>query len=190
MGAPLKKAGTQLAKLRDRPTPKQIAFFKEYLSTNKNAPLAYARVYGQNWKEGDPLTSNHKVTGPRYLDNSKIRKLLEEADAKVHAVTMKVMDRFAVTQERVLTELANLAFTNQTDLVTWDKENGVTIKDSSELSDATKSAITEIIETKKGVRVKLADKQQALLTLAKHLGLMNERIEHEHRHVAFIIEEK
>lgn len=186
MGAPLKQAVTKF-RPKDRPTQKQHDFVQEYLSNGRNAPLAYATVYARNWKKGDPMTGNYKTTGVRYLKHPKINKLLAEAEEKVHAVTVRVMSKYAITQERVLEELANLAFTSQTDLVSWDKENGVTIKDSSELSDATKSAITEIIETKKGVRVKLADKQQALLTLAKHLGLMNDKVEHEHRHVQFVI---
>lgn len=189
MGAPVKTGKAPVVyKQLDCLTEKQRRWVEEYLKNGKNGPLAYARVYAQNWKEGDPITANFRVTSTRrMLGNPKIMKVLAETEDKVHAVTVKVMNKYAISQERVLEELANLAFTNHTDLVEWS-EGKVTIKDSANLTEAAKSAITEVIETKAGVRVKLADKQQALLTLAKHLGLMNERIEHEHRHVAFIIE--
>jgi phage terminase small subunit len=188
MGAPVKTGKAPVVyKQLDCLTEKQRRWVEEYLRNGKNGPLAYARVYAQNWKEGDPVTKNHRVTSTnRMLKNPKIMKILAETEEKVHKVTVKVMDKYAITQERVLEELAALAFTNQTDLVEWS-EGKVKIKDSAELTPEAKAAITEVIETKAGVRVKLADKQQALLTIAKHLGLMNEKIEHEHRHVQFVI---
>lgn len=188
MGAPVKDKG-ELTEFRprDRPSSQQHEFVQQYLSNGRSAPLAYATVYAQNWKPGDPVTQAHSTAGYKYLKNAKVKKMLAEAEAKVKAVTVRVMDKYAVTQERVLEELARIAFTDQTDLVSWDKDGKVTVKESSELTDATKAAITEVVETKAGVRVKLADKQAALTTLAKHLGLLQEKPVSNNLAVQFVI---
>lgn len=180
MGAPLKEAAPVVFRPKDRPTEQQHEFVRQYLANGRNAPLAYATVYGQGWKPGDEPTQGQATTGRRYLKKPKIMKLLAEAEAKVYAVTERFMERYAISQERVLHELARIAFSTQTDLVSWDSINGITVKDSADLSEDVKSSIIEVSETEskdgtKKVKVKMADKRAALETLAKHLGILNEK---------------
>lgn len=177
---------------RARPTEKHHLFAREYMSNGRNAAMAYCVVYGRNWKPGDEPTQGQKVTSRRYLNHPKVKKILAEAEDKVMNVTRKVMDKYAVTQERVLEELARVAFGNVTDMVSWDEEKGVVVKKSDELTDDEKSNIAEVteIETKTGkkIKIKTRDKEKALETLAKHLGLLTERHEHKHLSVNFVID--
>src|SRR5580692_2671609 len=154
MGAPIKAEAVEF-RPKDRPTEKQHAFTREYLSNGRKAGLAYAKVYAQNF-DGTNVTLAYQRQGEKYLRHPKIKKMLAEAEAKVHAVTLKVFDKYAITQERVLEELARIAFSNQTDLVSWTKE-GVVVKDSADLTDAEKAAITEVTEyeTKTGKKIKV-----------------------------------
>lgn len=171
---------------KDRPTEKQRQFVHLYLTNGRSAPHAYMTMRGAT-----ELTENHRVTGYRLLKHPKVKKLLAEAENTVHQKTVKVFEKYAITEERVLEELARIAFSNHTDVISWN-EDGVAVKNSADLTEDAKSAIAEIteIETKSGkkVKIKMADKRAALETLAKHLGLLTEKHEHKHLAVQFVIE--
>jgi phage terminase small subunit len=91
-------------------------------------------------------------------------------------------ERYAVTTDRVVAELARIAFANTMDYWTVDS-NGQPHLDLSKITRDQGAAISEIVvdEYKDGrkedsplvkrVRIKLADKRQALVDLGRHLGL-------------------
>ncbi|WP_269715780.1 terminase small subunit [Caulobacter sp. NIBR2454] len=54
----------------------------------------------------------------------------------------------------------------------------VEMRDSSELDDDTAAAISEVSQTKEGVRLKLHDKRAALVDIGKHLGMFTDKVEH------------
>lgn len=83
--------------------------------------------------------------------------------------------RTGVTQDRVLEELAKIAFSDLRKVVTWGPD-GVEIKESEELTDFEAGAVSEVAETPlkdggKALRIKLYGKQAALDLLAKHLKM-------------------
>jgi phage terminase small subunit len=96
--------------------------------------------------------------------------------------------RFAkleITAERTLQELAKIAYADAGLYYEWGPD-GVTVRDSSELGadpmgrDST-SAVAEVLQTitEHGgtIKVKLHDKHAALVTLAKHQGLLTEKVD-------------
>ena len=49
--------------------------------------------------------------------------------------------------------------------------------DSAELDEDTVGAIAEVAQTKEGVRIKFHDKQAALVSIGRHLGMFNDKLE-------------
>lgn len=54
----------------------------------------------------------------------------------------------------------------------------IELMDSSELDDDTAAAVSEIAQTKEGVRIKFHDKKGALVDMGRHLGMFTDKIEH------------
>ena len=97
--------------------------------------------------------------------------------------------RTEVTQERVVKELARVAFADATDYVqvetrTVEKNDGtelsyqtVTLTETAELSADQRAAIAGIKQGANGVEVKLHDKIKALELLGRHIGMFNDKLE-------------
>lgn len=84
-------------------------------------------------------------------------------------------ERLGVTPERVIQEFKRLAFSNILQIVEWDDEKGIRVKNSGELLDDQAAAIAEIVasaSSNKVYRVKLHDKKPVLEAIARHLGLL------------------
>ena len=97
--------------------------------------------------------------------------------------------RTEVSQERVVKELARVAFADATDYVqvetrTVEKNDGtelsyqtVTLTETAELSADQRAAIASIKQGTNGVEVKLHDKIKALELLGRHIGMFNDKLE-------------
>jgi phage terminase small subunit len=142
-------------------TDKQAQFVREYL-IDLNASQAAVRA----GYKGDPNT-----VGPRLLANVGIRSHVEAAMAKRG-------ERTEVTADRVIREIARLAFFDPRKLLTSEGEP-IPIQ---ELDDDTAAAIAGLETATERVRgedggsthirkYKIADKNSALEKLAKHLGI-------------------
>jgi phage terminase small subunit len=166
-------------------TPKQQRFVEEYLIDLKAGP-AYRRA---GYKGDDNVCA---VEGHRLLSNPKIAAAIERAMAKRSA-------RTEITQDRVLEELARIGFADMRKLLRWTgnlprmdeasaEESGeveitaanfVQLFDSDELDDDVAACVSEISQTKDGaLKVKLHDKQAALVAIGRHLGMFKDRVEH------------
>ena len=77
-----------------------------------------------------------------------------------------------MNEETVLSALKAIAFSDFTDYIRI-VDGEVRVKDSSQLTEAQRSAIAGIKDTGKGVEIKLHDKQKALELLVKYLGLFD-----------------
>lgn len=145
-------------------TEKQKRFVQEYL-VDLNATAA-ARRAGYSEKTADRI-------GPELLGKTCVSEAVKKA-------MEKRQNRVEITQDRVLQELASIAFAKGTDYSNIIA-GCVVVNDTEELTEQQKAAIVGIKQTKEGVEIKLADKYKALELLAKHLGLLTERPETEDR---------
>ncbi len=152
-------------------TPKQERFVQEYL-IDLNATQAATRA-GYSAR-----TANEQ--GARLLANVSVRLRLQ-------AAMKERAERTHITQDRVLQELARLAFS---DLRKAFKDDG-SLKLPKEWDDDTAAAMAGVDTTTTSVgggdeeaplslttkKVKVFDKSAALTLAMRHLGLLNDKLE-------------
>lgn len=156
-------------------TPKQKRFVAEYL-IDLNASAAYKRAgYSGTGKTAD-------VNASRMLANAKVAE-------EVKLAKKKREDRTGITQDRVLQELARLAFFDMRRLYAPDG----TLKSPHDWDDDTAAALAgvEVVETQKvsvedGTiirtpefvkKAKVWDKGGALTLAMRHLGMLNDKLQ-------------
>lgn len=141
---------------------KQNRFVQEYL-IDLNATAAAKRA---GYSEKTAYSQ-----GQRLLKNVEVQAALQDAVALREK-------RTSITQDKVLTELARIAFANGTDYarVVHNKQGlaAVDLTDTDALDDDKKAAISCIKEGKFGIEVSSYDKLRALELLGKHLGMFGE----------------
>jgi len=143
-------------------TPKQQRFADEYL-IDLNATQAAIRA-GYSPRSAD-------VTAARLLANARVRAYIDQRMAE-HS------RRTGVTQERIIRELARIAFLDPTQLVDMD-----TAELRANASDDDRAAIASVkvktIPTQEGVgierEVRFSDKIKALELLGKRFGMFIDR---------------
>ena len=144
-------------------TEKQKIFADEYL-IDLNATRAYRVAY--------PSVKKDEVAA------AAAARLLK--NVKVEAYIQKRMEerqkRTEITQDRVLEELAAIAFARATDYAEV-KGECVRIKDTDALAEQQIRAIAGIKEGKYGIELKLNDKEKALELLGRHLGMFKDKLE-------------
>lgn len=169
-------------------TEKQKRFADEYL-IDLNATRAYKEVY-KNCKTDETAAA----AGTRLLRNVKVVAYIEKR--------MKDREkRTEITQDRVLEELAIIAFSKATDYAKViekqvyvevggvsvplkdDEGKPITYRDvqltlTDELSEEQKRALGLIKRGRDGMEAKPCDKIKALELLGRHLGMWNDKIEH------------
>lgn len=145
-------------------TEKQQRFVDEYL-IDLNATQAAIRA-GYSIKYAD--REGHKL-----VENSRVSEAIEKALAERSR-------RTGINQDRVVQELAKIAFVKITDVVNDDCEILPNV-DEADLA-AIESMKVKTIPTKSGEigverEVKLSSKLKALELLGKHLGMWNDKID-------------
>lgn len=150
-------------------TVKQEAFWKAFVETD-NASEAYRRAY--NTSNMKPESVNRKAK--ELLDNGKIAARLKELRAKV-------AEELEITQERVLSELAAMAFYDAGDLVVEDKGKPVEIRgpaDIRKLPERLRRCIVGWSYDRHGHFIlKLANKTSNLELIGRHLAMFVDRKE-------------
>ncbi len=144
-------------------TKKQKIFADEYL-IDLNATRAYRVAYPSVKKE-----ETAAVNGSRMLRNAKVAEYIQKR-------MQDRQKRTEITQDRVLQELAAIAFARVTDYAEV-KDGQAIIKDTGNLDEQQARAIAGIKEGKFGVEVKLNDKEKALELLGRHLGMFKDKVE-------------
>lgn len=154
-------------------TAKQIRFVDEYM-VDFNATQAAIRA-------GYKAKTAH-VIGAENLRKPKIAEEIARRQKDLQR-------RTEVTQDRVVKELARVAFADATDYacvetLTYENEDGtvspvqiVSPKDTDTLSDDQRAAIAGIKHGANGIEIKLHDKIKALELLGRHIGMFNDKIE-------------
>lgn len=156
-------------------SPKHQRFVEEFLTDFNAAGAARRAGYAKGRAN---VTAFHLLRRP-------------DIASAVAAARAKMAERANVTADRVITEMAAIAFSDITKAVRWGSalvvkdENGehilqqaVEMIASDDLPREITAAISEIAKTRDGIRIKFHDKQAALLALGKHLGMFIERHEH------------
>ena len=144
-------------------SPNDKIFADEYL-IDLNATRAYKVAYPRV-KNDDIAAAN----ASRLLRNAKVAAYISER-------MQERQKRTEITQDRVIKELAAIAFAKATDFVQIVRGN-VILTDTSELSEKQIKAIAGIKEGKNGIEIKLNDKEKALELLGRHLGMFKDKLE-------------
>lgn len=93
-----------------------------------------------------------------------------EIRATIKSARTRMMARMEITRERVLLELARIAFADTTHVVRV-VDGRVVIDDTDLCPETVTAAIAELRETKDGPAVKFHSKTQALALLCEHFGI-------------------
>ena len=157
------------SKTRKPDLEREARFVREFM-IDRNATQAAIRA---GYKP-----SSAKETGYRLRKLPRVRDAIarEEAD---------LSRRTGVTAERVIFELATIAFSKLTDILIWENGKARFKCDSNELSDADQRAILQVVESEKFIRslgegeslmsrehsVKVHDKLKALELLSRYFGV-------------------
>lgn len=144
-------------------TAKQKIFAEEYL-VDLNATRAYKAAYPRVKKDETAASA-----AARMLRNVKVAGYIEER-------MQERQKRTEITQDRVIEELAAIAFAKATDYAEV-KGGYVRIRDTAELSNEQVKAIAGIKEGANGIEIKMNDKEKALELLGRHLGMFRDKLE-------------
>ena len=153
-------------------TPKQIRFVDEWLIDFNGKQAAIRAGYSAKTAE---------ATASRLLRNVKVQ-------AEISRRQKDLQRRTEVTQERVVVELARVAFADATDYVQVEtriiNRGKVKVpielavhKETAELSADQRAAIASIKQGANGVEIKLHDKIKALELLGRHIGMFNDKLD-------------
>ncbi len=148
----------------DQPlTAVEDAFVDQYL-IDMNGGLAWQRA-----RNGGIKIESARVQASKALKQPNVIKALNER-------RQRKKERCEIEQDRVLQELARMAFYNIADFVEWSNSN-VKLRPSMDLDREQTAAIHEVAEGKFGVSIKMASKEKSLELLMKHLGMLKEKHE-------------
>lgn len=153
----------------DKLSPRQEEFATG-LAAGLSQSEAYKRAYPKavHWK---PETVGPKAC--RLAGMDKIR-------ARVAFLTRKAADSNEVTVERIVRELARIAFGTKRSVMAWGPD-GVRLRDSDTLSDDEAAMVAEVSETKSvaggSLKLKTHDKVKALELLGRHVGMFVDKVE-------------
>ncbi len=140
-----------------RLTDKQKRFVAEYL-VDLNATQAAKRAGYKDPNIGRQLITKNNVS-------AAIQKAMSNRETRTE-----------ITQDKVLEELARVAFANGTDFARVVSKNGfqaVELVNTEDVPVEKRSAIAGIKEGKYGIEVSSYDKVRALELLGRHLGLFD-----------------
>lgn len=138
-------------------TVKQENFCNYYIETG-NASEAYRRAYSCDRMKNE--TVNRKAA--EMLENGKIT-------ARVNQLQKALQERSDITKDKAVKELANIALSRVTDVLTA-RGRTVRIKNLSDLPDEVRASISSIKESNGGIEVKFYNKISAIDRLSKMLG--------------------
>lgn len=155
-----------MSETKKKLTVKQSLFVCEYCSNGFNATQAAISA------------GYSKKTAP-FIGSENLKKpyLAAEIEKRKAHVLNKLYDQYEISEDRILREMALLAFVNTADF--YDENDN--LKPISELTRDQAAAITEITEKSYGKgtpiierKYKVADKKPMLDMLAKYKKLYNE----------------
>lgn len=150
-------------------TPKQETFAAGIASGLSQAE-AYRQAYPKALKWADKSVWERASV---LAANIKVQSRVAELGAKAAAAN-------EVTVERIVRELALIAFGSKRTVMSWGP-GGVVLKDSQTLTDDEAAVVSEVKETTSAtggsLSLKTHDKVKALELLGKHVGMFTDKVE-------------
>lgn len=140
---------------KDKLTPKQERFCEEYLVDLNATKAAISAGYSER---------TARSQGQRLLTNVDIQQKIEE-------LRNAQSERTEITADRVLQELAAIAFADRTKIAAIQENGEIAFTPTDNLSADVKKTISGIECGKYGIKVSTCDKVKALELLGKHLGI-------------------
>jgi phage terminase small subunit len=146
--------------------------FAQALAQLKTAQEAYIEA---GYK---PNRGNASTLKSKQIIRSRVREILDTTEIRAD-----------VSPEKVLRELGRIGFADIRRAVKWRRikrtaedgevieDNEIIIKDSDELDEDTAAAISQVSQTRDGIRVRFHDKNAALTELGRHFGLFKDKVE-------------
>jgi len=135
-------------------TPRQQRFVEEYLADANGHQAALRAGY-------KPRSARQAVT--------QLLKQPEVAEAIRQGMAARA-ERMRITTDRVLLEIARIAFADIGRIADWGPD-GLTLAPKSAITEDDRAAIAELGAGSAGPRLRLHNKQRALENIARHLGL-------------------
>lgn len=133
-------------------------FVNEYLVDGNGAAAARRAGYSPN---------GARVQASRLLSRANIKIALEQAQEAL-------ANRTRIDQDRVIREIASLAFSDPRNVITIDG-GVVTIEDLRDLPPDITASIQEVnVQSDGRIKLKLHNKQNSLKLLCQHLGIAEE----------------
>lgn len=108
----------------------------------------------------------HPANPYRLRDSERICRRINELRGRLFT---RIKNRLDLDAKRLTKEFGRIGLAKITDVVAI-KDGQVLVQDTTEISEDTAAAISEIRQTKDGIVVKMHDKTAALTSLGKHLG--------------------
>lgn len=150
-------------------TPKQETF-----ATGLAAGLSQAEAYRQ------AFPNSRKWKDEAVYSRASALAATDKVQQRVQELGQKAAAANEVTIERIVKELAKIAFGNSRDVMEWGP-NGVKLKDSKDLDDGAAAMVSEVAETTSlgggSLKLKTHDKVAALRILGEHVGMFPKKME-------------
>lgn len=159
--------------------------FAQNLAKGMSQDAAYAEA---GFK---PNRGNASVLKQKESISNRVAEILKQREENDRKANERVIEKLAITKERVAAELAKIAFLDVRDAVRWGRSptdtgsenaspNGlgvypVELVPSEQISDDAAAAVSEVSLTQSGVKIKMHDKRAALMDLAKLMGFVTEK---------------
>lgn len=143
-------------------TPQQERFAHEYIIDLNATQAAIRAGYSPNTAQEQ---------GSRLLSNVMILELIEQLKKKREI-------RTDITADRVLNELAKIAFSDLNKFVEVDDSGKIKVKPSNQVDGTVLSEISEsVTQNGRTKKVKLHDKMKALELIGRHLAMFTDKQE-------------
>lgn len=144
--------------------------FAAGLASGLSQADAYRQAFPRSSKWKDKTVWEY---ASRLAADGKVQARLKELQAKAAAAN-------EITVERIVKELARIAFGNKRAVMAWGPD-GVVLKDSETLTEDEAAIVAEVKETKAAaggsIALKTHDKVKALELLGKHVGMFTDKVE-------------
>ena len=165
--------------------------FAQALAQGKSQLEAYEIAgYSPHRGNASKLASENIILVRVHELQQRISTIHEVANSKAAEV---IIERYAITKERILDEMARMAFANMLDYIrihpdglpycdfsAVDRDKGVAIQEvhveTTTVMEAGEDGERVPVQVRKA-RFKLADKRAALVDLGKHLGMFKTQLE-------------